>query len=1159
MIWKILGIEQTKDEEVIKAAYREKLRGVNPEDDEEGFKELRRAYEEALEYVNEEETDSLHNTDEEDTEGHAGKKDEVDLWIDGIDEVYRDAATRGDEKKWEALLNDSVCDDLDTELEAAEKLLVYFMSHTFMPQKIWQMVDKRFHYLENYEQLKERFPENYLDYVKWQIESPNFIDFGLFSGKTDDRVDEFINKLYEVKSISEEGEIKKLRQALNELGRFEVTHPFVQVEEARYLLKKAEQEESRVEDSAEAKEALAIMEDLDFEYSDNPYIERIYAETLIANGKIDKAKAVYDGVLEKSPDNYTAMLGQANCMFLSGDAENAKEQVEDVLEERVQDSECLSLLDKINEELVKDYEAKISVELDRDICFKLGWCYYQQKRFDEGLKLLERLGPGEDYDYINLQCRLYLANEDYERAYPLSEKWLALIESSEDDGSREMMKRKNRFSLALFSVGVCVWEEKYKKAKEEKKQAAFSEGVDYIKRAISGEKNLLVKLSYMEQLGRFYLDAKKYEECISVCNEIIEKDRGFFPAYVHRQKANYELRNAKEVIDDYFACQEIYPAYAPPYVLAAEVFFAFEQYDDVEQVIVAAKEAELDSDSLELYRIKCLHYKEFSRENVVAALKAIEALRDKVKKRKDDEETDIEYIEDLEKEYAILYWDMDDTEKTLSIIEAFLKTHPNHPEMLRLKVDVLSREGHQEEALKVCRQLMDIEPDNLHTKMKLGNCYERMEETGKAIQCYNEILTVNPEFAPALRRMMYIYSYQSNQEGDLKKCREAIGYADRFIEVTGSAEGYVERGNLYIDVYELEKAVEDCKKAIELDEEAYYAYNNLGCALLKLRRINEAIEPLKQAIIMDRKKDYLPYLNLAECYVLNESYGKAIETYEQALKLRPNAIRWREEIAKIYVLKKDYRKAVSIYQELLEEIKQRIKKMKWKDKLKFYTDSEPTQENRRIYDIYCEMAEIYRQAGNTEMAEKYYGKVESPKVIKGECCSPLGQAAEYYRDKGELKRAKQIIKNALQKMCAGDRNTRAHRQLFFIYATVLMEMGNKAKAAKYADAYLKALLEEYGGEEKLLEDKRYRPMHLYDLAIMNICAGRLDRGREYLKQITDCHLCVTCETCDCFEYYFGMGLIAELEGDKEEAKRLLERAVKIKGDYPCAKRHLDRM
>ena len=51
MIWTILGIEQTKDLEAIKAAYRERLKMTNPEDNPEGFKELRSAYEEALAYA----------------------------------------------------------------------------------------------------------------------------------------------------------------------------------------------------------------------------------------------------------------------------------------------------------------------------------------------------------------------------------------------------------------------------------------------------------------------------------------------------------------------------------------------------------------------------------------------------------------------------------------------------------------------------------------------------------------------------------------------------------------------------------------------------------------------------------------------------------------------------------------------------------------------------------------------------------------------------------------------------------------------------------------------------------------------------------------------------------------------------------------------------
>ena len=46
-IFQILGIEYTKDEHLIKNAYREKLAVTNPEDNPEGFKRLRAAYEEA--------------------------------------------------------------------------------------------------------------------------------------------------------------------------------------------------------------------------------------------------------------------------------------------------------------------------------------------------------------------------------------------------------------------------------------------------------------------------------------------------------------------------------------------------------------------------------------------------------------------------------------------------------------------------------------------------------------------------------------------------------------------------------------------------------------------------------------------------------------------------------------------------------------------------------------------------------------------------------------------------------------------------------------------------------------------------------------------------------------------------------------------------------
>ncbi len=111
MSFHILGIEETKDETRRENGLHAPFSETNPEDDPEGFKRLRTAYETAAAFAG-----GAGGGRNPEQETRRRKKTELDEWIDRVDACYRDVYGRTDERKWRQLLEDPVCDGLDTSL-----------------------------------------------------------------------------------------------------------------------------------------------------------------------------------------------------------------------------------------------------------------------------------------------------------------------------------------------------------------------------------------------------------------------------------------------------------------------------------------------------------------------------------------------------------------------------------------------------------------------------------------------------------------------------------------------------------------------------------------------------------------------------------------------------------------------------------------------------------------------------------------------------------------------------------------------------------------------------------------------------------------------------------------------------------------------------------
>ena len=127
---------------------------------------------------------------------------------------------------------------------------------------------------------------------------------------------------------------------------------------------------------------------------------------------------------------------------------------------------------------------------------------------------------------------------------------------------------------------------------------------------------------------------------------------------------------------------------------------------------------------------------------------------------------------------------------------------------------------------------------------------------------------------------------------------EAIEMYEKSIDVEPTAEGYTFRGWAISFLGYLDEAIEDCKKAIQLDPEFGNPYNDIGVYLMQLGKFDDAVPWLQHAKRAKRYEPrHFPYLNLGRVFLAKGDEMRALDEFVKALDLHPgdqgalNAIR----------------------------------------------------------------------------------------------------------------------------------------------------------------------------------------------------------------------------------------------------------------------------
>jgi tetratricopeptide (TPR) repeat protein len=160
-------------------------------------------------------------------------------------------------------------------------------------------------------------------------------------------------------------------------------------------------------------------------------------------------------------------------------------------------------------------------------------------------------------------------------------------------------------------------------------------------------------------------------------------------------------------------------------------------------------------------------------------------------------------------------------------------------------------QGQFEQAVKDFRKVVVLKPGSYSAFFAQGVIYFHEEKHDKAIEEMSKAIALDPDADVAYVARGVVYTKEKSK--DLGK---AVADYSKAIARGGhwTAIAYTNRGAVFMDEKQYDKAIDDFNKTIELSPRNANAYLGRGFSLANKNQFNRAIEDLNRAIEMNPKK-----------------------------------------------------------------------------------------------------------------------------------------------------------------------------------------------------------------------------------------------------------------------------------------------------------------
>jgi tetratricopeptide (TPR) repeat protein len=166
-----------------------------------------------------------------------------------------------------------------------------------------------------------------------------------------------------------------------------------------------------------------------------------------------------------------------------------------------------------------------------------------------------------------------------------------------------------------------------------------------------------------------------------------------------------------------------------------------------------------------------------------------------------------------------------------------------------------------ETAILTYKKGLELYGENDQFSFHIGACYAELGKINLAVPPFQEAIRLNPKNADAMNYLGYLWTDQGIR---------------------------------------LDEAIDLIRKALEIDPENPAYMDSLGWAYYKKGMIQDAVKML-EAAVQKVPEDNLIRLHLGDAYFENGQWDRALEEWEESLRLNPNNKSLKKKVEEIKV------------------------------------------------------------------------------------------------------------------------------------------------------------------------------------------------------------------------------------------------------------------